>query len=72
MNSTSIAPMKIKNKIYENQVNFEVMLTINTISEVWIKIVSPSAKGCVIWVKKIDKVVESVDRNKSDEIQKVV
>lgn len=34
MNSTNIAPIKIKNKIYENQVNFEVILTINTINEV--------------------------------------
>lgn len=53
MNKINIPPIKIKNKIYENQKDFDKRPVIKQVRIVWKSKINPILRGWDIWVKII-------------------
>jgi hypothetical protein len=60
INSTSIPPIMIKNRMYENQNLLYIVPLIRHTSVVWISSMSPMASGCFICVN-INLVIVLID-----------
>ena len=62
MNSTSMAPKKIKNKIYENHMDLAKSPEVTQIRIVCANNVIPIARGCFIFVKQIARAMLIVEK----------
>lgn len=60
INKINIPPMKIKNKIYENQKFLVSSPDFIQVKIVWMSKIIPIDNGCVIWVKRIVLIIKVI------------
>lgn len=72
INKTNIAPKKIKNRIYENQKEFNESPEVTQTIVVWSNNINPIARGCSNRVNAIERVIITGDIIIIKEMQRIV